>query len=82
MTIEEKVKEMLLDCGLFPDQAQEIVEKAKAEIEEMTNRWDEAVEDYPPVFLAALWFPVKKHALAWVDENAPNARFREMFTDE
>lgn len=74
MTIEEKMKEMLLNYGLFPDHAREVMEKAKEGIEAMEGwRWNDIAEGYPSQFLAALWLSVKQYALAWIDENIPKA---------
>lgn len=41
--------------------------------------WDAPATDYPSV-MYALWFAsIKPIALKWIDENKPQAWFREMF---
>ena len=82
MTIEDKIKEMLIEHGLFDNQAAEIIEAMKVdEINEpMEHRWTDKVDDYPPQMLTILWAGAKYQALEYIDANCPEAWFRPMFT--
>ena len=82
-TIEEKLKQMLIDKGLFEDMAEEIMQQVKADDINavMTNRWGEPVEGYPGSVLAVLWISTRDTALEWIDENLPNAWFRPLFAE-
>lgn len=84
MTIEEKLVEILVSNGMFDTQAKEVLRNVKADKvnKPMRQRWNDALEDYPEILVNALWINTKQHALKWIDENAPQAWFRPMFTDE
>ena len=82
MTFEERLNELLVEHGMWPGQAQAIVDRVKAakRNESMEGRWDDQIEDYPPQMLAVLWMSVRTEALVYIDENCPQAWFRPMFT--
>ncbi len=84
MTIKEKLVDMLHDGGMFREQATAVVERVIADPanESMAGRWNDTPEDYPPAILNLAWFSTKRHALAWIDENCPQAWFRGMFEDQ
>lgn len=81
VTVEDKLKEMLFNHGLFENQATTIVEMVKADKanEATERRWEDNVEDYPSVFLSALWLSVQDCALQYIDANCPEAWFRSLF---
>ena len=80
MTIEEKLKKMLFNCGMFEDQASQVIAKFIAESDEsMNGRWSEPADAYPDALFAALWINLKDTTLAWIDENIPQAWFRSTF---
>lgn len=63
MTFEEKITQLLVENGLFDDQAKEIMELVKADQanEAMQNRWNDDTEGYPGSVLAVLWVGVKNN---------------------
>lgn len=79
-TTHERLRSALVNCGMFPDHADAVIARAKADLEDgYIVTWDRSADEYPPQ-LFALWFYIcKPHALAWIDENLPKAWFRPMF---
>lgn len=84
MTIEERLIEMCVDCGMFDTQAKEVLDRVKADKvnEPMKQRWNDAPEDYPEILFNVIWINTKQHALEWIDENLPQAWFRPMFASD
>lgn len=83
VTFEQRVTEQLVASGLFPDQAGEILSRAKVDLslKAMVDRWNETTEDYPDVVFTALWLSIERIALQWIDANAPQAWFRPLFAE-
>lgn len=81
MTIQDAIKQYLVENGLFPYAADKVIEAVKADEgnECMATRWGDSTDDYPPIMIAAIMVTVKSHALAWIDANLPKAWFRPMF---
>ena len=86
MTTRDKLKKMLVDCGLFDDQAEEIMKAAVIELDSATSEykitWDKPAREYPEVLYQAIWPYLCKAALAWIGANMPQAWFRPMFENE
>ena len=81
MPFEEKLKELLVQHGMFEGQAWAIIDRVRADKshEAMNRHWGHQVEDYPPQMLAILWLHVKREAIAYIDEVCPLAFNRPMF---
>ena len=81
MTVEEKLKSMLVERGLFEDQADHIMVRVQMDEanESMIGRWVEPADAYPETLYLVLWIAVKDAALVWIDEFCPQAWFRPMF---
>lgn len=83
MTTREKLKKVLTDNGMFPEQAEEVLARAIPEIEKLTPNyqitWDSPAEEYPNAVYVTMWLTLKPIALAWIDEKLPRAWFRPMF---
>ena len=81
MTIEETIKKMLLERGLFSNQCDAIITRMKANPanEVIQERWHDNVEGYSKEFMAWVWYSASKEALAFIDENCPKAWLRPMF---
>ena len=81
MTIEDKIREMLVEHGMFENDAAAVVETMKADEanEPMAHRWNDNIEDYPPSILVVLWMEARNVALEYIDANCPKAWFRPMF---
>ena len=84
VTIENKIKEILVSHGLLEKQAAAIVEMVKADEanEAMERQWKDDAEGYPSVLLSALWHSVERCALQYIDANCPEAWFRSLFVRE
>lgn len=83
MTTRERLKKMLVDCGMFDDQADEVLKEAIPKIESLTPNyrytWDRPADEYPDAIYKVLWLLLRREALVWIDKNAPQAWFRPMF---
>ena len=80
MTIQEQMASQLIANDMFDSQAKQVMEKVVAEQQEtMSGRWQDDTSDYPAVMINTLWLIVKKTALDWLNENAPQAWFKPMF---
>lgn len=84
MTIEEKLKEMLVGNGLFPSQAEEVMTRVKNDQidDEMKKRWSDDISGYPTEFISALWLGTRRVTLTYIIESCPMAWFRPMFEDQ
>ena len=82
MTIREKLQKELEDCGLFPDQATEVIDRyVTSEMgAPMCSRMNDNPADYPGQVIAATWIGIKVTALSWIDETIPEHWARPMFT--
>lgn len=81
MSIEETIKKMLFERGLFEDQCDAILARMKASPanEAMQGHWQDKPEDYPEMMMSLAWYSARKEALAFIDENCPQALFRPVF---
>lgn len=83
MTVREKLKKMLTDCGMFDNQADKVLEEAIPAMESMgeafTLTWDSPSEHYPDSMYSIIRIPLYKETLKWIDKNAPEAWFRDIF---
>ena len=79
MTVYEKMLKLLIDNGMFESQAREVLKIVAAEQQERGNRWVDDEKDYPAGLYNVLWLSVKRTALKWLNENAPQAWFKPMF---
>jgi hypothetical protein len=59
MTVQEKVVQLLLNSGMSPKETIALLEKAKSEMPQMKNRWQDNIEGYLPFSLAAIVLAVK-----------------------
>lgn len=83
MNTREKFEEMLVNNGLFPDDAKSIMEVAMPEIDKQVENykftWDRPASEYPDVIYNVVFLSIKPIALKWIEENRPMAWFRPMF---
>ncbi len=81
-TVREKMEEMLYQNGLFEDQAKEIMDIAveSDSFESMKENWNKDASGYPPIIINICWVGVKGVALKWIDNNVPEAWFRDVFS--
>jgi hypothetical protein len=83
MTFKEKVLDLLYNNGMFQDQAEQVLERVVTDdaCTDFQGRWNDRVEDYPSLMVNLLWMAVKRVALAWINENCPQAWFKPLFDD-
>lgn len=81
MKLQEKFENMLVESGMFPEQAREVMQAVMDDeaSESMRGRWQDDEEDYPSGLIAAIWYSVKDHAREWIDANCPKAWYRPLF---
>ena len=84
MTVEAKFTKMLFERGMFPAQAESVMDLAKQEpaLAEMERRWQDDESEYPPALLAVYWVTICAAAVKWIDKNLPQAWYRPLFTPE
>ena len=80
MTIQNSIKNRLVDSGMFSDQADQVIQAMKDDEANgaMSSRWNDDESGYP-VQIMALVFSAKRHAIEWIDANCPMAWYRPMF---
>jgi len=81
MSFESKIRELLIENGMFDKQADAVILLAKENQinDAMKDRWNDSTEHYPPVIMNMLWFSTKKIALDYIEKNIPNAWLKPMF---
>ena len=81
MTLQDKMRALLTENGLWPQEAAAVLIKAKGEkaLESMTERWNDDLESYAAEMLAALWVTVQHVAAKWLAENKPKHFARPLF---
>jgi len=79
MTIVESLKSKLESQGLFPDQADAVLEILKSENPIMGNRWNDDEGDYPNSLISVLWVAAQSCAVRWIDKNVPKHWARVVF---
>jgi hypothetical protein len=78
-TITEHLREQLIESGLWPAEAEAVLQALKANDKTMEHRWNDYATDYPPQIIAALWRAAKRHALEWIEANKPQHWAKPMF---
>lgn len=78
MTIEQRLKEMYMRCGMLCEQAERIVEKVKGleGYESMVGRWQEEAGSGSIDLLTNLFWASKPVVLEDIDANTPKAFYR------
>lgn len=80
MTVREKIIKTLEGMGMFNSQAEAVLKLAIAEIDSNTPiNWNDTHNAYPPIIYGMVLGIIKPIALKWIDENKPQAWYREMF---
>ncbi len=83
MTTRDKLKNLLIDNGMFEGDAETVLTIAIPEIEKLVPNyritWDRPAEEYPTTMYSMWWMTTKPIALKWINENQPNAWFKVMF---
>jgi hypothetical protein len=80
MTIEQKLKTLCEENGLWKEEADAVVAAYREEVDgDMKRRWNDNVEDYPVQMIAVLWMGTKRCALDYIDKKCPEHFARPMF---
>lgn len=83
MTTKDKIISILVRNGMFENQAEQVFNLAKSEIESMTPEyqitWDRPANEYGTSLYSVMMMVVNRIALKWIDSNIPSAWFRPMF---
>lgn len=84
MTFEETARDMMYQRAMFDNMIDAVMEAIKAapENEPMAQRWNDKVEDYPPMMKNILRLTVKRHALEYIERECPQAWFKPAFEDK
>jgi uncharacterized iron-regulated protein len=85
MTVREKLESMLCEHEMFAQQAQKVMDIAIPKINEFSGEleitWDSDWDAYEDEMYEFLYNMIKPEALAWINEHAPKAWYRENFID-
>lgn len=84
MTIRELFTKELIGKGMFPSQAEAVIEMAmrpdgEGGLVQMPQRIDDDLSGYPPEFSAVMILCIRRLALEWIDRELPEAWYRPMF---
>jgi len=83
MTVKNKLINMLVNNGMFEQQATEVIELSMPELNELADDYNikfESPSNQYPDLMYNLWYvSIKPIALKWIDDNKPMAWYREMF---
>lgn len=83
LTTRERFEKMLIECGMFYDQAHAVMDKAIPVINEQSGdydvTWDRPSTEYPDAVYNVLFLTVKPIALEYIEQACPNAWFGAMF---
>lgn len=84
MTTQEKLEQMVYDCGMPESQASAIVEKAKDKIKAISDQYDvtyhRPADEYPePLYNVIFNIAIKPAALEFIEENYPQHWAKAMF---
>ena len=77
-TVEETIKSLLIEHGLFEKEADEVIGELKNRVENRSVRWNEAHNAYPDTVIWALSLNAKAEAVRWIDTNCPQHWARGM----
>jgi hypothetical protein len=83
MTFRQALLKLLEDNGLFPNQAQAVLELYMNHemAVDMQGRIDEQVSVYPEILLDFAWSGVRLVAVEWIDKNMPLHWARPLLLD-
>ncbi len=84
-TIRQKLAKYLTDHGLWPKEAEEVINAyrdGKGYPDDQRRRLEDAAEGYPPQLLAVMIFAVRQEAIRWIDANHPEHFARAILVAE
>jgi hypothetical protein len=85
MTIKQTLINMLIERGMFLSQANEVMELAVPQLNDLVEGYsislDSRSDDYPKEIYKVLFGCIRPIALKWIDDNKPQAWYRDVFVD-
>jgi len=80
-TVQGRLTALLEENGLWPDEAEAVIELLKAATPDMSERWEDGLEHYPQTMFAVLWMSAQFEAAEWLAKNKPEHFARAFFAD-
>lgn len=73
MTVRDKLEDMLVGHGLWPDEAKTVTDKVVTEpaAEVMRTRWTEPAGGYPPQLFNVIFMTARRCAIEYLKANKP-----------
>lgn len=81
MTLRENYEQILVDSGLFPEQATKILDTVIKDEFTYGVKWNDDVDAYPFPMKASLLRLIFQVALERIDRSMPQAWYRQYFVD-
>jgi uncharacterized iron-regulated protein len=85
MTVREKIEQILIDLGMFQQQAQKVMDIVVPQIDAISEdyqiEWDNDFDIYEDEMYEFLFSIVKPETLKWNGKHCPKAWFKENFID-
>lgn len=84
MTLEQTMRAVLDNGGLFPNQVDAVISAYKADeiSSPLVDRWNDNVEGYETNLLVAIRAGIFAQAVIWIDNNTPRHFARPYFALE
>ena len=83
MTVRETLEKLLVDHGLWPNEAHDVFELYMSELAKtdtyMYSNVERAASDYPQPLINLLFLGMKKHVVSYIDACCPEHWARGMF---
>lgn len=80
MTVENHIKTELINHGLWPNEAEIVIESLKEDLQKVIVKWSDDCSAYPPVLINTLFSLSKVKAIEYIDKNAPNHFARNLLS--
>ena len=80
MTVENHIKTELVNHGLWPNEAEIVIESLKQDLQKITIKWNDDCSGYPPFFITNIFSMAKVKAIEYIDKNAPNHFARNLLS--
>lgn len=81
MTVKTYALNHLVSSGLSSEDAIKVFNRtiANPENSTMAGRWDDNIDEYPPLIKSIITINVNSEALKWCNEHCPEAWFKPVF---